>query len=369
VNLEDQPQGENPDSVLGDEYPEEPADENQQRILANDRLVDLYAASLLDARQPLPRAVASLWEAHVEEIKRRIARDRSGRRKFSDVEAPGKKLSNEKKKVLLIENDEDVAWDYKIVMENVDFEVWWVCTTDQALRTAATFRDFDAVVMDIRMPPGKAFNLDQTVLGRRTGVELAKELINELPDTIFVALSNSNDALDVAWFEGKDFGFAHKANYPPNVFARYLRRKVFDEKPRIFILHGHDLKSATDLRDYLQDTLKFDQPIILKDQVSGGDTVIEKFEDFAEQSDIVFALFTPDDPGSSTGQARARQNVLFEFGFFIAKFGRKSGKVIFLCKKGVEIPSDLSGWIPIDISDGIWAASNEIRRELQEYLD
>jgi predicted nucleotide-binding protein len=147
------------------------------------------------------------------------------------------------------------------------------------------------------------------------------------------------------------------------------RYSIFDEKPRIFIVHGHDLKAATDLRAYLRETLKFDQPIILKDQVSGGDTVIEKFEDFAEQSDIVFALFTPDDPGSSTGQARARQNVLFEFGFFIAKFGRKSGKVIFLCKKGVEIPSDLSGWIPIDISDGIWAASDEIRRELQEYLD
>ena len=368
MNSEDQPHGENPDG-LPTEYPDEPADENRQRLLANDRLVDLYAASLLEASPPFDRAFSSLWRAHVEEVKNRIARERNRRRKSSNIETPSKNLSDGRKKILLIENDEDIACDYKEVMENVDFEVWWVYTTDQALRAAATFRDFAAVVVDIRMPPGKTFSMEQTVLGRRTGVELTKELIYELPDSIFVALSNSKDALDVAWFEAKDFGFAHKRSYPPEVFARYLRRKVFDEKPRIFIVHGHDLKSATDLRDYLRDTLKFDQPIILKHQVSGGDTVIEKFEDFAEQSDIIFVLLTPDDPGSSDGLARARQNVLFEFGYFTAKFGRKSGKVIFLCKKGVEIPSDVSGWIPIDITDGIWVASDEIRRELQEYLD
>jgi hypothetical protein len=45
---------------------------------------------------------------------------------------------------------------------------------------------------------------------------------------------------------------------------------------------------------------------------------------------------------------RARQNVVFELGFFIGKLGR--AHVCALCEEGVEIPSDYSGvlFIPID---------------------
>ena len=50
---------------------------------------------------------------------------------------------------------------------------------------------------------------------------------------------------------------------------------------------------------------------------------------------------------------RARQNVIFEFGFFIARLGRQ--RVAALCKGDIELPSDYHGvvYIPLD-ENGAW---------------
>ena len=94
--------------------------------------------------------------------------------------------------------------------------------------------------------------------------------------------------------------------------------------------------------------------MILQEQPDQGRTVIEKFEDCA-QGDFAIALFTPDDVGGLDDDAlqpRARQNVVFEFGYFIGKFGRD--RVLALVKGNPEIPSDYSGviYIRLDESGG-----------------
>ena len=48
---------------------------------------------------------------------------------------------------------------------------------------------------------------------------------------------------------------------------------------------------------------------------------------------------------------RTRQNVIFEFGYFIGKFGR--ARVRALIKGDVEIPSDYSGVVYIRLDDSI----------------
>lgn len=56
-------------------------------------------------------------------------------------------------------------------------------------------------------------------------------------------------------------------------------------------------------------------------------------------------LFTADDLGrsreSGVDRARARQNVVFETGYFIGKLGRDH--IVILADDGIEMPSDLSG--------------------------
>lgn len=123
------------------------------------------------------------------------------------------------------------------------------------------------------------------------------------------------------------------------------------------------------MKDYLQNTLKLAEPVILRKMPGLGKTLIEKFESEAEAVELVFVLLTPDDemvnPSKLEAQKRrARQNVILELGFFLGKLGRKSGKILLLHKGPVEIPSDIVGIEYIDITNGIESAGETIRREL-----
>ena len=136
---------------------------------------------------------------------------------------------------------------------------------------------------------------------------------------------------------------------------------------RSFIVHGHDENAKLALKNYLQNTLRWPEPVILAEKRSGGKTIIEKFEEHSTNIDVVFVLLTPDDLGGAVGNpsaARARQNVILELGHFIGKLGRTSGRVILLHKGDLELPSDLTGIVYIDISHGVEAAGESIRREV-----
>ena len=139
---------------------------------------------------------------------------------------------------------------------------------------------------------------------------------------------------------------------------------------RPFIVHGHDHQSLYELKDYLQNTLKLGEPVILRQMPGRGKTLIEKFEREAEAVELVFVLLTPDDlvanPSDPDDQKRrARQNVILELGFFLGKLGRESGRVLLLHKGPLEIPSDIIGIEYIDIANGIESAGETIRRELR----
>jgi predicted nucleotide-binding protein len=111
----------------------------------------------------------------------------------------------------------------------------------------------------------------------------------------------------------------------------------------------------------------------LHEQPSLGRTILEKFEDEASNVDVVFILLTPDDatydstvPNSM--KRRARQNVIFELGYFLSKLERKRGRVLLLYKGELELPSDIAGLIYIDITNGIESAGERIRKELIDLL-
>jgi len=132
-------------------------------------------------------------------------------------------------------------------------------------------------------------------------------------------------------------------------------RGQLETQDRVFIAHGHDDESKEMLARVLEHLGL--RAIVLHEQPNRGQTIIEKFE---QHSGVDFAvvLMTPDDVGGSAAHSdqlnpRARQNVVFELGFFIAKLGRAN--VCALYKPGVEIPGDYMGvlFIPMD-SAGAW---------------
>ena len=121
---------------------------------------------------------------------------------------------------------------------------------------------------------------------------------------------------------------------------------------QVFVIHGRDVGTRALIARFLE-SLDL-EPVILQEQPDRSRTIIEKFEEYA-QVNFAIALFTPDDFGGLKGddpQSRARQNVVFEFGYFIGKYGRE--RVRALVKGNIEIPSDYSGilYIPLDDSAG-----------------
>jgi predicted nucleotide-binding protein len=139
---------------------------------------------------------------------------------------------------------------------------------------------------------------------------------------------------------------------------------------RSFIVHGRDHGSLWELKDYLQNTLELDEPTVLQQMPGRGKTLIEKFEREARDIKLVFVLLTPDDTSASpddtdTEKRRARQNVIFELGFFLGRLGRESGRVLLLHKGPIELPSDIVGIEYIDITNGIESAGEKLRRELR----
>jgi predicted nucleotide-binding protein len=139
---------------------------------------------------------------------------------------------------------------------------------------------------------------------------------------------------------------------------------------RSFIVHGRDHGTLYQLKNYLQNTLKLSEPVILHETPNLGKTLIEKFEREAEAVKLVFVLLTPDDKPASPDDSdaekrRARQNVIFELGFFLGRLGRESGRVLLLHKGPIELPSDIQGIAYIDITNGIQSAGEDIRLELR----
>ncbi len=107
-------------------------------------------------------------------------------------------------------------------------------------------------------------------------------------------------------------------------------------------------------------------PIVLQERPSKGRTIIEKFE---EHSHVGFAVavLTPDDEGRAKDaadlQPRARQNVIFELGFFVGRLGRK--RVCALVDTGAERPSDYDGVVFVRLDDD-QAWKLRLAKELRE---
>ncbi len=132
----------------------------------------------------------------------------------------------------------------------------------------------------------------------------------------------------------------------------------------IFVVHGHDDEAKESVARFIE-KMKL-EAIVLHEQPSLGKTIIEKFEKYANVRFAV-VLLTPDDVGGTATQPkalqpRARQNVIFELGFFVAKLGRRN--VCALYKEDVEIPSDIQGilYVPMDRNGG-WRW--QLAREMQ----
>jgi predicted nucleotide-binding protein len=155
---------------------------------------------------------------------------------------------------------------------------------------------------------------------------------------------------------------------------RLLRNKINLSKVKeptktnkIFLIHGRDEVKKLEVARFLENDIHL-SVTILHEKPNSGKTIIEKFEKYSEV-DFAVAIWTGDDKGSldkhgAELRKRARQNVIFETGFFFGKLGRE--KVIVLYEKDVEIPSDYLGVTYVSF-EGQW--KDDLRKEVKHIYE
>ncbi|MDQ7967738.1 nucleotide-binding protein [Pseudomonas plecoglossicida] len=208
------------------------------------------------------------------------------------------------------------------------------------------------------------------------------DILIEVGDFIERKMSNGG----IEQYIVRDPGFHEKFGGIPAGYQMSVRRASKSEKPnkpgkpvagssstgnsdepqklnsKIFIVHGHDEVAKLTVARFIEQVGL--HPIILHEQASSSRTIIEKIEG---EGDVGFAivLYTPCDSGSKIGsehKLRARQNVVFEHGYFIGRLGRS--KVAALVKGSLETPNDISGVVYIDLDErGGWKI--DIAKELR----
>ena len=114
------------------------------------------------------------------------------------------------------------------------------------------------------------------------------------------------------------------------------------DSSKVFLVHGHDREVRETVARFLENMgLKV---VILDEEPGRSRTIIQKFEDHTSV-DYAVVLMTPDDVVECRegGEVvhRARQNVVFELGYFVGALKRH--RVCVITKGDLEIPSDYRG--------------------------
>jgi CheY-like chemotaxis protein len=227
---------------------------------------------------------------------------------------------------------------------------------------------FDLALIDFYLPQDVADPYDRVMRGE----ELMHIIARRSPLTRIVGMSENLERLPFSQGRRISSDFVFKRDLPhdgpPVALLETLEGIILaasPRKPRMFIVHGHDDDLISRLGDFLDRDLCLGKPTILRERPNLGRTIIEKFEHESRGVDLVFVLITPDDHGSERNSRRSRQNVIFETGFFYGKLQRTTGRVFLLWCGPVELPSDISGIVYIDVTGGLEAASDELRREIK----
>lgn len=150
-----------------------------------------------------------------------------------------------------------------------------------------------------------------------------------------------------------------------------LRKKqqaasVTRNKRKVFIVHGRNNAAKQEVSRFIE--RQGIETIILHEQANAGMTIIEKIEHYSNDADFALVLYTACDHGRGVHETRfppknrARQNVVFEHGYLMAKLGREN--VCALVQGDIEVPNDISGvvYVALDPAGG-WKL--EVLKELK----
>lgn len=233
-----------------------------------------------------------------------------------------------------IYNEIDKLLEMCVTSSDAEFKVWYSKVSwfliNKFGQESYEYKDFNSLhfsLMICTSDTQKYEFIDACAKDLKTTKKIFEEYLNEMKEDKEVITGNNTD----------------KKNYN-----------------EVFIVHGHDSELKVSVARLLEK--QGIKPIILHEQPNQGHTIIEKIESYSDVGAAI-VLFTEDDLGHSkeeiTERTRARQNVVFEAGYFMAKLRREN--IIIIAAPNIELPGDLSGIVYTDRAN--WEL--EILKELK----
>jgi predicted nucleotide-binding protein len=153
---------------------------------------------------------------------------------------------------------------------------------------------------------------------------------------------------------------------PTKLRRQQRETSVTRNKRKVFIVHGRNNEVKQEVTRFVE--LQGIETIILHEQASAGMTIIEKIEHYSNDADFALVLYTACDHGRGVQETkippryRARQNVVFEHGYLMAKLSREN--VCALVQGDIETPNDISGVVYVSLDPaGAWKL--EVLKELK----
>lgn len=268
-----------------------------------------------------------------------------------------------KGKVLLVDNNRKDLRHWAKEIRAADYEVQ-EASSDAAARRFLVQGGFDLAVIDLHLQKGGSERAQEEGLeDDDSGLRIAEDFRSSLP--IIILTGEPTEELRHRALRGQRkspaFDFIEKWKGAPALLAA-MHEAI---RPKIFISHGHDDTLTAMVARFLED--EGAKPILLEQQPRAGHMILDAFE---RHSNVAFAivLATPDDEGRLRGEdslkPRARQNVIFELGFFFAKLGRNRVLVLYKPEgEPIEWPSNFHGVLYREMEwGGEWR--EELKRDL-----
>ena len=261
--------------------------------------------------------------------------------------------------ILVIEDDDFIAQCIIETLEKAGYFTLLSKTAYDALDIIdKKNKTISLIILDIMLPRGiNKSSVEDSYLKtlkneKFTGVFIFKQVRDKYPTIPFIVNTALSYDENIYYFFNKQSKtvIANKSAHPSELLKTIDSLINFSTKyvPKIFIVHGHDEISKLQLKNYVQNSLNLGIPIILHELPSFGQHIFQKFERYARDIDLVFVLLTPDDKLASDKNEdiyRARQNVIFELGFFLGGMEKLKdrNKVILLHEGKIELPADIHG--------------------------
>lgn len=190
------------------------------------------------------------------------------------------------------------------------------------------------------------------------------------PNALFFVLSNLTIDVSRTEFNNINAEYFCKANTSPSTIANYIKNYFDTQRKRllnnVFVVYGHNEAMRTNVIKYIR-RIGINSLDLMDYSPGGIRTIFDALNSCASFVECAIILLSADDMVFNDRHEfqayRARQNVIFEMGFFAGVLGRDKVIVLYQPNEKFEFPSDILGIYYTAYSD-----DNKWKQELKTHL-